>query len=155
MDNLLKTCPVVIETPVAWGQMDAFRHLNNTAYFRFFESARIAYFERLNLLEYMEATGVGPILASTSCRFKIPLTYPDTVSIGSRVPQIEDDRFTMEYYVVSHKHQRVAAEGTGLIVCFNYKENKKVPVPTELKQRIEELETAGKTVHPIPSALDS
>ena len=142
MNDLLKQCPVVIETPIAWGQMDAFRHLNNTAYFRFFESGRIAYFERLNLLEYMEATGVGPILAATNCRFKIPLTYPDTVSIGTRVPEVQDDRFTMEYYVVSHKHQKVAAEGTGLIVCFNYKENKKTAVPAELKKRIEELEAS-------------
>jgi len=142
MDHLLEHCPVVIETPVAWGQMDAFRHLNNTAYFRFFESGRIAYFERLNLLEYMEETGVGPILAATNCRFKIPLTYPDTVSIGTRVPEMEADRFTMEYYVVSHKHQKVAAEGTGLIVCFNYKENKKTAVPAELKRRIEALENS-------------
>lgn len=89
MDNVLERCPVVIETPLAWGQMDAFRHLNNTAYFRFFESARIAYFEKLDLLEFMEATGVGPILAATNCRFKIPLTYPDTVSIGSRVSEIK------------------------------------------------------------------
>jgi acyl-CoA thioester hydrolase len=144
MDNLLKHCPVVIETPVAWGQMDAFRHLNNTVYFRFFESARIAYFERLDFLEYMETTGVGPILASTNCKFKIPLTYPDTVSIGSRVSEIDEDRFTMEYFVVSHKHQRVAAEGTGLIVCYDYKQNKKAPVPSELKQRIEELEASTK-----------
>lgn len=140
MEHLLKHCPVVIETPLVWGEMDAFQHLNNTAYFRYFESARIAYFERLKLLEYMEATGVGPILASTSCRFKIPLTYPDKVSVGARVSKIEDDRFTMEYYVVSHKHQKVAAEGIGLIVSFNYKENKKAPLPSELKQRIEELE---------------
>jgi acyl-CoA thioester hydrolase len=144
MNSLLKDCPVVIETPIAWGQMDAFRHLNNTAYFRFFESGRIAYFERLDLLEYMETTGVGPILAATNCRFKIPLTYPDTVSIGTRVPEVQDDRFTMEYYVVSHKHQKVAAEGTGLIVCFNYKENKKTAVPAELKKRIEELESSIK-----------
>ena len=143
MENLLKHCPVIIETPVAWGQMDAFRHLNNTAYFRFFESGRIAYFEKLNLLEYMEATGVGPILASTSCRFKIPLTYPDKVSIGTRVSQIESDRFTMEYLVVSEKHQRVAAEGNGLIVCLNYRDNKKVPIPSELKKRIEELEASS------------
>ena len=140
MESLLKHCPVVIETPVAWGQMDAFRHLNNTAYFRFFESGRIAYFEKLNLLEYMEVTGVGPILASTSCRFKIPLTYPDKVSIGTRVSNIEDDRFTMEYLVVSEKHQRVAAEGNGLIVCLNYRDNKKVSIPLELRKRIEELE---------------
>ena len=76
MNNLLKECPVVIETPIAWGQMDAFRHLNNTAYFRFFESGRIAYFERLDLLEYMEVSGVGPILAATNCRFKIPSYVP-------------------------------------------------------------------------------
>ena len=140
MKDLLKHCPVIIETPVAWGEMDAFRHLNNTTYFRYFESGRIAYFERLGLLEYMEATGVGPILASTSCRFKIPLTYPDTVSIGTRVSEIENDRFTMEYYVVSHRHERVAAEGNGLIVCFDYRQNKKTSVPVELKQRIETLE---------------
>ena len=145
MHDLLKHCPVVIETPVAWGQMDAFRHLNNTAYFRFFESGRIAYFERMKILEYMETTGVGPILASTSCRFKIPLTYPDTVSIGTRVSEIETDRFTMEYYVVSHQHQKVAAEGNGLIVCFNYKENKKASLPAELKKRIEDLEAPFKS----------
>lgn len=142
MDSLLKQCPVVIETPIAWGQMDAFQHLNNITYFRFFESGRIAYFERLNFLKYMEETGVGPILASTSCRFKIPLTYPDTVSIGTRVSEVQDDRFTMEYFVVSHKHQKVAAEGTGLIVSFNYKENKKAPIPNEVKERIAALEVS-------------
>jgi acyl-CoA thioester hydrolase len=140
MKNLLKHCPVIIETPIAWGQMDAFRHLNNTAYFRFFESGRIAYFEKLNMLEYMEETGVGPILASTACRFRIPLTYPDTVSIGTRVSDVQADRFTMEYYVASHKHEKIAAEGTGLIVCFNYNENKKTSIPGEVRRRIESLE---------------
>jgi len=142
MNQLLKHCPVVIETPIAWGQMDAFKHLNNTAYFRFFESGRIAYFERLNLLEYMDETGVGPILASTNCRFRIPLTYPDSVSIGTRVSDMRSDRFTMEYFVVSHRHEKVAAEGTGLIVCFNYRENKKTSIPGELVQRIEALEAS-------------
>ena len=142
MKSLLKHCPVVIEIPIAWGEMDAFRHLNNTVYLRYFESARIAYFEKLNFFEYMEATGVGPILASTSCKFRIPLTYPDRVSVGTRVSRIEDDRFTMEYHVVSHKHRKVAAEGDGLIVCFDYRENKKAAVPGELRRRIEKLEAS-------------
>ena len=34
--------PVRIEVPVAWGEMDAFGHVNNVVYFRYFESARIA-----------------------------------------------------------------------------------------------------------------
>jgi acyl-CoA thioester hydrolase len=140
MKSLLEHCPVDIEIPVAWGEMDAFRHLNNIVYLRYFESARAAYFERINFFEYTEQTGVGPILASISCKFRVPLTYPDTVSVGVRVSRIEDDRFAMEYHIVSHKHRKVAAEGDGLIVCFNYTENKKAAIPGELRQRIEKLE---------------
>ncbi|HEX6622399.1 MAG TPA: acyl-CoA thioesterase, partial [Pyrinomonadaceae bacterium] len=104
MRELLEAYPVVIETPVAWGEMDSFQHVNNIVYFRYFESARMAYFERVGFWAYMDETGVGPILASTRCKFILPLTYPDTVSIGARVSEIEDDRFTMSYAVVSHNH---------------------------------------------------
>jgi acyl-CoA thioester hydrolase len=140
MENLLEGYPVVIEAPVAWGEMDAFQHLNNIVYFRYFESARIAYFYRLDLIDTMTRTGIGPILASTSCRFKIPLQYPDKVLIGAKVTNIEEDRFLMGYGVFSTNHQKMAAEGDGLIVTFNYRENKKVPVPDELRQRILNLE---------------
>ena len=121
MNELLAHCPVVIEIPVAWGEMDSFQHVNNIVYLRYFESARIAYFERLKLMEFMNQTGIGPILASVQCKFKIPLNYPDTVSVGTRISKVEHDRFVMEYYVVSHKHQKVAAEGEGVIVSFNYR----------------------------------
>ena len=42
MEELTREYPVIIELPVAWGDMDAFAHVNNTAYFKYFESARIA-----------------------------------------------------------------------------------------------------------------
>ena len=44
---LLEGFPVVVETPIAWGDMDYFRHVNNIVFFRYFESARIAYLERI------------------------------------------------------------------------------------------------------------
>jgi len=138
--ELLKTYPVVIETPVAWGEMDALRHVNNIVYFRYFESARMAYFTRLGVWDYMNETGIGPILASTACRFKLPLTYPDTVSVGAKVSGIEVDRYVMKYAVVSHAHGRVAAEGEGLIVSYDYRALGKAPLPDEIKRRIEALE---------------
>ena len=142
MNELLAHYPVVIEIPVAWGEMDSFQHVNNIVYLRYFESARIAYFERLELMEFMNETGIGPILASVQCKFKIPLTYPDTVLVGTRTFRVEHDRFTMEYRVVSQKHQKIAAEGEGSIVSFNYRENKKVPLPDQVKQRIAALEAS-------------
>jgi acyl-CoA thioester hydrolase len=143
MKELFANCPVVIEIPVAWGEMDSFQHVNNIVYLRYFESARIAYFERLNLMEFMNETGIGPILASVQCKFKIPLTYPDTVSVGTRISKIEHDRFVMEYHVVSQKHKKIAAEGEGVVVSFNYRENKKTPLPEEVKQRIARLEASA------------
>jgi len=147
MNESVAGFPVVIDIPVAWGEMDSLRHVNNIVYFRYFESARIAYFERLRFWEFMNQTGVGPILASIQCKFKIPLAYPDTVSVGTRIPSIERDRFVMEYRAVSHKSQAIAAEGEGVVVSYNYRESKKTPLPEEMKQRIlalEESVTKGK-----------
>src|SRR5512135_78545 len=102
-NSLLEGYPVIVEIPVAWGEMDSFQHVNNVVYFRYFESARIAYSEKIRLIENKDRTGIGPILASTSCRYKLPLTYPDIVSVGAKVTGIEEDRFTLSYVVVSHR----------------------------------------------------
>ena len=37
--------PVAVDRPVRWGDMDAFQHVNNTVYFRWFECARLEYFQ--------------------------------------------------------------------------------------------------------------
>lgn len=148
MAEILEGYPVTLEVPVAWGEMDAMGHVNNIVYFRYFESARIAYFEKMGLIDYMKQTGVGPILATTSCRFRIPLSYPDQVLIGAKVTSVEEDRFIMHYLVVSRRHGKPAAEGEGVIVPFNYRERKKVLVPEELRQRIRELEKEGRGAEP-------
>jgi acyl-CoA thioester hydrolase len=144
MDNkLLEGYSVVIEIPIAWGEMDSFQHVNNTAYFRYFESARIRYSEKLGLYKHKDETGIGPILGSTSCKYRLPLTYPDTVSVGAKITEIAEDRFTMKYVVVSHKHQKIAAEGDGVVVMYDYREGKKTAIPEEIRKRILAMEKRG------------
>ncbi len=133
--------PVRIEVPVAWGEMDAFGHVNNVVYFRYFESARIAYFAALEYMELMRTTGVGPILAATDCRFRLPLAYPDSVTVGARVTRVEDDGFVMHYVVVSRRAGKVAAEGSGRIVSYDYERKCKAPLQTELRERLARLES--------------
>ncbi len=142
--KLLEGFPVIVEFPVAWGDMDAMRHVNNIVYFRYFENARIAYFDRTGLWEFMEKTGIGPILASTQCRFRAPLSYPDVVSIGASVPDIGRDRFTMKYSVASHRLSKIVADGDGVLVAYDYRNSRKVPVPAEVKRSILDLETASR-----------
>lgn len=137
---LLNDYPVIIDIPLQWGEMDAFQHVNNTVYFRWFESGRIAYFERLEMMRRKGNQEIGPILAHTDCRFRIPLTFPDTVSIGTKVKAVGDDRFLMECIVVSHRHRKIAAQGSGLVVMYDYVNDCKATVPLRLRQAMERLE---------------
>lgn len=143
MKKELAEYPVVVDVPVVWGEMDAFGHVNNIVYFRYFETARIAYFEKLDVREFLERDPVGPILSETACRFRAALSYPDTVSIGARVASVGEDRFVMRYAVYSHRRGRLAAEGEGTLVCFDYRQNRKAPVPERLRARIAELQAGG------------
>jgi acyl-CoA thioester hydrolase len=143
--SLLAGYPVVVELPVVWGEMDSYRHVNNAVYFRYFESARLEYFRRLDWFELERETGIGPILAATQARFRKPLTYPDTIRVGARIPKLEEDHFIMEYLLVSQGLGAVAAEGSATIVTYHYPEGKKVPIPEELRRRIAKVqaETSG------------
>src|SRR5262249_6910349 len=100
------------------------------------------YFRRLGWFEFERQTGIGPILAATEARFRKPLTYPDTIWVGARVPHLEQDRFRMEYLLVSKQLGAPAADGWGTIVTYHYGDGKKVPIPDELRRRIAELEAS-------------
>src|SRR6516165_7879634 len=102
VENLLAGFPVIVEQAVVWGEMDSYRHVNNVVYFRYFENARLEYFRRLDWFQFERATGVGPILAATQARFRKPLTYPDTVSVATRIATLAEDRFILDVIVVSH-----------------------------------------------------
>ena len=144
MTNPLPGFPITIELPVVWGEMDAFGHVNNTVFFRYFEGARIAYFDAIGYDALMADAGLGPILAETSCRFRRPLKYPDRVVVGARVPKVGEDRFTMEYRIWSERWSGAAAKGEGLIVSFDYRSQKRVPLPPSIAAAIERVEGRGR-----------
>lgn len=131
---------VVIDQPVAWGDMDSFGHVNNTVYFRYFENARVEYFRRIGWWEYLAATGIGPIVGATQARFRRPVKYPDTLLAGAKVVSFGADRFTIRHVLVSRATGEMTTEGDAVVVCIDYRANEKAPVPAELRRRIEELE---------------
>ncbi|WP_256491621.1 thioesterase family protein [Endozoicomonas sp. SCSIO W0465] len=143
MAHLLEDYPVITEIPVAWGDMDAFQHVNNVVYFRYFESARIDYFDKIQMMEKAKGSGIGPVISHTQCFYKAPVTYPDTLLVGSRVSDVQEDRFTMEYAIFSKSMNRVTTTGTATGVMFNFVTNSKARIPEELKALIEKIESAG------------
>jgi acyl-CoA thioester hydrolase len=132
--------PVVISLPVQWGDQDLFGHVNNVVYFRWYESARIAYLDRIGVSEMMEREHVGPILAAIGCNFRRQLNFPDTVEIGSRVTRIGRSSISMTHALWSQRQGALVADGDSTIVAFDYNTQRPVSVPDSIRQAIEQLE---------------
>ena len=140
MNKLLDEFAFQLEMDVEWGDMDALQHVNNVEYFKYFQKARIAYFEKNNSDNLFTESRISTILASTQCKFIYPLKYPDTIVIGARVDSIANKYFTMKYAVISNNNQRLVAIGDAKVVMFDYEKNKKASIPEVIKDRIIELE---------------
>jgi len=136
MKELLKNFPSITTIKVRWGEMDSARHVNNVLYLRWSETARFDYFENLNIPVVPDKDGVGIILGWQDCKYIIPIVYPDTVHLGTRLKHFEEDRFYIETHFFSETHQRLAAISEQRIVCYNYLKKCKVDVPAALKQKI-------------------
>lgn len=126
----------VLPDKVQWGDMDAFGHVNNTVYFRYFERVRFALFEKYSLLSDINSTGIGPVLASTQCRFKTALEYPDNIYIGTRISELKEDRFLMTYGIFSERFNCIASQGEGFIIYYNFRDKLKSSMPDEHFQRL-------------------
>ena len=138
MQELLKDYSTIITQNIQWGDMDAAQHINNIVYLRYFENARIEFFNQIGFMDFMGDAGVGPILAEVTCQYKAPLTFPDTIKITARIltDSFTEYGFTMQHVVFSERLQRIAAEGTSRIVCYNYKSKQKALIPSELREKM-------------------
>jgi acyl-CoA thioester hydrolase len=141
MNRPFNEYPVVLQQDVIWGDMDAFGHVNNTVYFRYFEDARIAYFDKIGVHKIKEELKIGPILATTHSNFKLPLEYPDRVHIAGRSTILGPKKFNMHYMVYSEQFDAIAAEGEGLLVYYDYANGTSCEIPEVIVAAIEAIET--------------
>ncbi|MGX9462768.1 acyl-CoA thioesterase [Shewanella sp. A14] len=132
MNNFLEQHSITTNIQVAWGDMDALQHVNNSVYFKYFETARLDFFNQINLLGDLKSTGVGPVLSETNARFKRPVTFPDTIIVGAKISDINEDRFVMHYTVFSKAQQAVTTIGWAKVVMFNFKTGQKAKLTPEL-----------------------
>ena len=132
--------PGQVSLPVQWGEMDAFGHVNNTIYFKYFETARLAYFNQVGVMEDMQKNQLGPILAETQARFKRPLKFPDQVIAGANVLEHQAYGFLMQYGLYSEQQQAVTTLGTGRIVMVDYHSGAKVKPSEKLIALVNQLQ---------------
>lgn len=132
--------PLTVAHEVAWGEMDALGHVNNARFFTWFESARIALFRAIGVVTERGGS-CGPILATTTCDFRMPVTFPASLRIGVRVSSVGNTSMTLQYVVRgSDPPGAVYATGSSVVVMVDYRTMEKVPVPDAVRAAVLALE---------------
>jgi acyl-CoA thioester hydrolase len=137
-DELPTDYPVTISLPVQWGDQDAFGHVNNVRFLRWFESSRIAYIRSCGV--ELSTAKTGPILAAVTCNYRNQVRFPDTIVVGIRVTRLGHSSITLKHKLWSERLNLVAADGESTVVMFDYQSQQPAPIPDEIRVAIEALE---------------
>jgi len=149
IQELVKGYSSVTNIDLQWGEQDAFGHLNNASFLRFFESGRIAfYFQLIEPALSKDSqfshgiTKIGPIVKTVKCDYKLPVTYPDNICVATRVPieGIGKDRYNVEAIMVSRKLEKIVAKSEVVVVTYDYRIGKKADIPADYKKLLINLE---------------
>lgn len=133
-DFLLKA-----QIQVAWVDMDVLGHVNSSKYFTYFETARIKYYEKLELFDYFNMNKIYPVVARTECSYFVPLVYPDNLVVGAKISDLKKEMLFMEYFIKSELNG-LSAFGEAEIAFYSFKNKKRISVPQIVTDKIIKFE---------------
>ncbi|ENO85916.1 acyl-CoA thioesterase, partial [Thauera aminoaromatica] len=107
---------------------DAYGHVNNTVYFRYFEQTRVEWLERMGSRVSVEEP-VGPVIINASCTFLAPVNYPATVVIKMYAGDPGRSSVMTWYELFVDGDERLYAEGAAKTVWMDMRTGKSAPIP--------------------------
>jgi acyl-CoA thioester hydrolase len=128
-----------LEIRIDWSELDLFGHVNNVAFFKYIQAARVNYWEVSGLDQLFKDSNLGPILASCHCNFKLPLFYPGFIKLQTNCVYIKNTSFSYQHQIFNSKNE-IAAEATDIIVMYDFNKNEKMPFPPAIKSKFEAIE---------------
>jgi len=97
-----------------WSDMDAYRHINNSAYLAYLEQARVAMFFDRN-----EGFNSGTVIARHEIDYLRPVVYhPDPLQLELWIDTVRGASFTVHYEVFDDS--RLAARAATSCVTFDF-----------------------------------
>ena len=126
---------------VRYGDLDPQGHVNNAKYLTYFEQARIAYKIHMGLFtigqSFME---VGVILADVHITYLEPIYYGQNIKAGVRAVRLGNKSMTWEQNIVDADTDKVLAKGEVILVTYDYREEKTIPIPQDWREKISTFE---------------
>jgi acyl-CoA thioester hydrolase len=135
MDGFRHITPI----EVRFRDLDVFGHVNNGVIFTYIETARIRYLVDVDIRSPQAGwNDIAFILAHINCDFRQPIFYGQRVEVGSRIVDI--GRTSMRLAHRLEADGKLAAEGDGILVHYDYASQHSTPISAEMRAKIEAFE---------------
>ena len=111
---------------VRFRDCDAMGHVNHAVYFTYFEQCRLTCWRELTGTPHPHSR---VIIAHAACDYRSQAVFGDELEVRMAVDAIGRSSFTLRYEIRVAKDERLIAEGTTVLVGFDYESGKSIALP--------------------------
>jgi len=118
------------------------RHVNNTVYQNYFDSARFDYFKDVvGVNKFRDNEWV--VLATITIDYITPIFREDTLTVYTKIPKIGTKSLTMLqriYAIDKNGNKCLRTNTSSVLVAYDLIKEKPIPIPEQWKKRILDFE---------------
>lgn len=122
--------------PTRWADNDIYGHVNNAAYYGFFDTAVNGFLIEEAGLDIHGGSVIG-LVVETGCNYFAALAYPETVEAGVRVARIGNSSVTYQIGLFREGEDEPAAQGHFVHVYVDRETRRPVSLPEAMRQALE------------------
>ena len=120
---------------IDWSELDVFGHVNNVAFNKYAQAARLNYVDAIGLMELHKTQNIGFMVAETNCQFKKELLFPGDIHIQTKIDFVKNTSFALEHIMTNDTGDLVAI-ARDVLVVFDFNKKEKCLIPEEIKSNI-------------------
>ncbi|RVW05963.1 acyl-CoA thioesterase [Rhodococcus spongiicola] len=127
--------PALWPVPTRWADNDHYGHVDNIAYYSYFDTAVNGWLMASTGLDIRELSAIG-IVAETSCRFISELSFPDQLHVGLSVEHLGTSSIVFALAIFREDSGGIlelAATARFVYVYVDPDTRRPVPIPPEIR----------------------
>lgn len=121
-----------------WADNDIYGHVNNVAYYSYFDTAANYYLIHEGGLDIENGPVIG-FVVSSGCNYRQAITYPDQLEIGLRVDRIGNSSVQYGLAVFREGKDLASADGHFVHVFVDRVNQKPVPIPSGIRSALQAI----------------
>lgn len=120
---------------IDWSELDLFGHVNNVAFHKYAQTARLNYVDAIGLMKLHQIQNIGFMVAETNCQFKKELLFPGSINIKTQIDFVKNTSFALEH-IMTNDNGDIVAIAKDVLVVFDFIKKEKCLMPEEIKRTI-------------------